>query len=287
MKANFLPKFLIALTLLTLTTISQLIASETSDYKIRDFALGRKSWEEFNTSFVVQNTVSGSTGITSDNFKIEMIGEDGTVLRTIRDKYNFTIDDKNLGSGEKLVFKLTVVVKGDVLTAERVDYASQKSVVIDNDISLPIENHISIGNVKLACKLMRTKFNNPSKWENIGDFSDVAVSLFISNGNANDYVEVPLNKKSLDFDLAQFKYFDELKMKMERDLRKNNTATIKYYFQFVWDRNTYIVDGGSKSIDVKDEIEMAIVKSYSNDVQKLVMTNNYTTNNRSVSASAE
>ena len=115
---------------------------------------------------------------------------------------------------------------------------------------------------------------------------DVAVSLFVSNGNANDYVEVPLNKKNTEFDLAQYKYFDDLKMQMERDLRKTNNAVVKYYFQFNWDRNVYIVDGGSKNINVGENLEYAVVKKYSTDIQKLVTPNTYT-NGNSISASAE
>jgi|694.fasta_scaffold56329_6 hypothetical protein len=287
MKANSLPKFLIALLLLTLTTsFSTLFASVSTEYKVKDFSLGRKTWDEFNITFNIQNVISKNNNINPDSYKIEMIGEDGTVLRTVNNKKVFTIEDKNLGSGEKLTFRFTAEIKGETVTLDRIDYASQKSIIIDNEINLPIENHISVGDVKLACKLMRTKFKNSNKWEVVGTFSDVAVSLFVSNGNANDYVEVPLNKKNTEFDLAQYKYFDDLKMQMERDLRKTNNAVVKYYFQFNWDRNVYIVDGGSKNINVGENLEYAVVKKYSTDIQKLVTPNTYT-NGNSISASAE
>jgi hypothetical protein len=287
MKANSLPKFLIALLLLTLTTsFSTLFASVSIEYKVKDFSLGRKTWDEFNITFNIQNVISKNNNINPDSYKIEMIGEDGTVLRTVNNKKVFTIEDKNLGSGEKLTFRFTAEIKGETVTLDRIDYASQKSIIIDNEINLPIENHISVGDVKLACKLMRTKFKNSNKWEVVGTFSDVAVSLFVSNGNANDYVEVPLNKKNTEFDLAQYKYFDDLKMQMERDLRKTNNAVVKYYFQFNWDRNVYIVDGGSKNINVGENLEYAVVKKYSTDIQKLVTPNTYT-NGNSISASAE
>jgi hypothetical protein len=287
MKANSLPKFLIALLLLTLTTsFSTLFASVSTEYKVKDFSLGRKTWDEFNITFNIQNVISKNNNINPDSYKIEMIGEDGTVLRTVKNKKVFTIEDKNLGSGEKLTFRFTAEIKGETVTLDRIDYASQKSIIIDNEINLPIENHISVGDVKLACKLMRTKFKNSNKWEVVGTFSDVAVSLFVSNGNANDYVEVPLNKKNTEFDLAQYKYFDDLKMQMERDLRKTNNAVVKYYFQFNWDRNVYIVDGGSKNINVGENLEYAVVKKYSTDIQKLVTPNTYT-NGNSISASAE
>jgi hypothetical protein len=287
MKANSIPKFLIALLLLTLTTsFSTLFASVSTEYKVKDFSLGRKTWDEFNITFNIQNVISKNNNINPDSYKIEMIGEDGTVLRTVKNKKVFTIEDKNLGSGEKLTFRFTAEIKGETVTLDRIDYASQKSIIIDNEINLPIENHISVGDVKLACKLMRTKFKNSNKWEVVGTFSDVAVSLFVSNGNANDYVEVPLNKKNTEFDLAQYKYFDDLKMQMERDLRKTNNAVVKYYFQFNWDRNVYIVDGGSKNINVGENLEYAVVKKYSTDIQKLVTPNTYT-NGNSISASAE
>ncbi|MEI6311843.1 MAG: hypothetical protein WCP57_06265 [Bacteroidota bacterium] len=276
MKAYKLHKILIALTLTTLTfSFTSLFAFAKADYIVRDFSLGRKSWEEFKVTYTIQNTTSGNTDIKPTEYKIEMLGEDGTILKTFHNKNEFTIDDKNLGSGEKLTFKLSIFIKGNIFTAEQSAYASQKSVVLDNNVNLPLENHISVGDVKIACKLMRTKYNNVDKWETIGTFNDVAVSLFISNGNVNDYVEVPLNTKNTSFDLAQYKYYDDLKMQMERDLRKQNTALIKYYFQFVWDRNTYIVEGGSKNINVKEYENIAIVKSYSTDIQKLVTTNNY------------
>jgi hypothetical protein len=287
MKANSLPKFLIALLLLTLTTsFSTLFASVSTEYKVKDFSLGRKTWDEFNITFNIQNVISKNNNINPDSYKIEMIGEDGTVLRTVKNKKVFTIEDKNLGSGEKLTFRFTAEIKGETVTLDRIDYASQKSIIIDNEINLPIENHISVGDVKLACKLMRTKFKNSNKWEVVGTFSDVAVSLFVSNGNANDYVEVPLNKKNTEFDLAQYKYFDDLKMQMERDLRKTNNAVVKYYFQFNWDRNVYIVDGGSKNINIDSNLEYAVVKSYSTDIQKLVTPNTYNSNT-AISASAE
>jgi hypothetical protein len=287
MKANSLPKFLIALLLLTLTTsFSTLFASVSTEYKVKDFSLGRKTWDEFNITFNIQNVISKNNNINPDSYKIEMIGEDGTVLRTVNNKKVFTIEDKNLGSGEKLTFRFTAEIKGETVTLDRIDYASQKSIIIDNEINLPIENHISVGDVKLACKLMRTKFKNSNKWEVVGTFSDVAVSLFVSNGNANDYVEVPLNKKNTEFDLAQYKYFDDLKMQMERDLRKTNNAVVKYYFQFNWDRNVYIVDGGSKNINIDSNLEYAVVKSYSTDIQKLVTPNTYNSNT-AISASAE
>ena len=287
MKANSLPKFLIALLLLTLTTsFSTLFASVSTEYKVKDFSLGRKTWDEFNITFNIQNVISKNNNINPDSYKIEMIGEDGTVLRTVKNKKVFTIEDKNLGSGEKLTFRFTAEIKGETVTLDRIDYASQKSIIIDNEINLPIENHISVGDVKLACKLMRTKFKNSNKWEVVGTFSDVAVSLFVSNGNANDYVEVPLNKKNTEFDLAQYKYFDDLKMQMERDLRKTNNAVVKYYFQFNWDRNVYIVDGGSKNINTDSNLEYAVVKSYSTDIQKLVTPNTYNSNT-AISASAE
>lgn len=286
MKAYNLHKILIALTLTTLTfSFTSLFAFAKADYIIRDFSLGRKSWEEFNVTYTIQDTTSGVTDIKPSEYKIEMLGEDGTILKTFHNKNEFTIDDKNLGSGEKLTFKLSLFIKGNIVTAEKTTYASQKSVVLDNNVNLPLENHISVGDVKIACKLMRTKFNNVDKWETIGTFNDVAVSLFISNGNVNDYVEVPLNAKNTSFDLAQYKHYDDLKMQMERDLRKQNTALIKYYFQFVWDRNTYIVEGGSKNINVKADENIAIVKSYTTDIQKLVTTNNY--NKTTISASAE
>jgi hypothetical protein len=287
MKANSIPKFLIALLLLTLTTsFSTLFASVSTEYKVKDFSLGRKTWDEFNITFNIQNVISKNNNINPDSYKIEMIGEDGTVLRTVKNKKVFTIEDKNLGSGEKLTFRFTAEIKGETVTLDRIDYASQKSIIIDNEINLPIENHISVGDVKLACKLMRTKFKNSNKWEVVGTFSDVAVSLFVSNGNANDYVEVPLNKKNTEFDLAQYKYFDDLKMQMERDLRKTNNAVVKYYFQFNWDRNVYIVDGGSKNINIDSNLEYAVVKSYSTDIQKLVTPNTYNSNT-AISASAE
>ena len=276
MKANNLRKILIALTLTTLTcSLTPLYAFAKADYIVRDFSLGRKSWEEFNVTYIIQNTTSGRTDIKPSEFKIEMLGEDGTILKTIRNKNTFIIDDKNLGSGEKLTFKLSIIIKGNLFTAEQSAYASQKSVVLDNNVNLPLENHVSVGDVKIACKLMRTKYQNSDKWETIGNFNDVAVSLFISNGNLNDYVEVPLNAKNTSFDLAQYKYYDDLKMKMESDLREQKTALIKYYFQFVWDRNTYIVEGGSKKISVKEDENIAIVKNYSTDIQQLVTTNNY------------
>ncbi len=63
-------------------------------------------------------------------------------------------------------------------------------------------------------------------------------------------------------------------------------AVIKYYFQFVWDRNVYVVEGGSKNINVKDNVDVAVVKTYSTDIQKLVTTNTYN-NTGIISASAE
>jgi hypothetical protein len=75
-------------------------------------------------------------------------------------------------------------------------------------------------------------------------------------------------------------------MQMERDLRKTNNAVVKYYFQFNWDRNVYIVDGGSKNINIDSNLEYAVVKSYSTDIQKLVTPNTYNSNT-AISASAE
>jgi len=97
---------------------------------------------------------------------------------------------------------------------------------------------------------------------------------------------ITVNKKNTEFDLAQYKYFDDLKMQMERDLRKTNNAVVKYYFQFNWDRNVYIVDGGSKNINIDSNLEYAVVKSYSTDIQKLVTPNTYNSNT-AISASAE
>ena len=285
MKAKNLQKILIALTLTTLTTISSTIAA-TNDYRIYEYSVDRKSWDEFIVSFSIQNMITGNSNVKVDDYKIDMYGEDGTILKSFKNKSEFIVDDKNLGSGEKLLFKLTAKVNGDILSSDRTIYASQKSVTIDNDVNLPIENHISIGEVKMACKLMRTKFTDNTKWETIGTFNDVAVSLFISNGNNKDYVEVPLNKKSTYFDLAQYKYFDDFQSQMERDLRNSNTAVIKYYFQFVWDRNVYVVEGGSKNINIKNKNDVAIVKSYTTDIQKLVTTNSYSLPGI-ISASAE
>lgn len=281
MKTNILPKILIVL--LTLTSF---LTVNAANYKFQEFSLDRKSWEDCNVVFNIMNTVSGYSRIEPLEYKIDVLQEDGTIIKSIKNKTTFLMDDKNLGSGEKIIIRLTAYLVGEEISSEKIVFASQKSVIIDNDVNLPIENHISVGDVKIACKLMRKKFNNETKWETIGTFDDVAVSLFISNSKASDYVEVPLNKKVTSFDLAQYKYFDDFKMQMERDLRKTNVAQIKYYFQFVWDRNVYIVEGGSKNINMQNQEDIAVVKSYTTDIQKLVTANSYDRSSQ-ISASAE
>ena len=193
MKAQNLHKFLIALTLTTLTTITTAFAS-ISEYKVREYSLVRKSWDEYTMTFSIQNIISGNPNVKVDDYKVEMLGEDGTILKSFKNKNEFEVDDRNLGSGEKLIFRLTARVNGDIVTSDRILFASQKSVSIDNDVNLPIENHISIGEVKMACKLMRSKFGDNTKWETIGTFNDIAVSLFISNGNNKEDLMINFDK---------------------------------------------------------------------------------------------
>jgi hypothetical protein len=119
--------------------------------------------------------------------------------------------------------------------------------------------------------LLRRNFTHSDKWEKVGDFKDVGVTLFVGGGVNKDHIEVPLNKKFSNFDLANYKYYDDLKMQIEKDLFTKNTAEVEYYYQFNWDRNVYVVYGGSKNIN-QDKNEIVVYTLSSDMMQRLVNT---------------
>jgi hypothetical protein len=273
MKTNHI-KSLTALFFLLILFSANLKAEESSDYKINNFTLRQSSWDNFSISFKAVSK-NYTEDMTISGYKLEVFAEDGSLLKTYRNTSNFSIIDKNIGSKEKLSVRLSVEIGGEIITKETSVFASEKSVIVKNTVNIPLEDHISIGNVHVDCALMRRQFKHQDKWEKVGNFNDVGVTLFISNGSNKDYVEVPINKKSSNFDLSNYKYFDDLKMQIEKDLYKTNCAEVKYYYQFNWDRNVYVVYGGSKNID-REKNQTVVYSNNRQVLQKLVTSNNNT-----------
>lgn len=247
-------------------------ATEANNYSINNFVLHQKNWDEFTISFKVGSTLYAEE-LPASSYKVELFAEDGSILKTYRNTSNLYINDKNLGSKEKLSFKLTVEIEHALLTKETSVMASEKSVIVKNKINIPLEEHISVGNAFVNCELLRRNFIHSDKWEKVGDFKDVGVTLFVGGGLNKDHIEVPLTKKFSNFDLANYKYYDDLKMQIEKDLYTKNTAEVEYYYQFNWDRNVYVVYGGSKNIN-QDRNEMVVYTLSSDMMQRLVNTSN-------------
>ncbi len=267
MKPNY-TKNATTILLILLLAFNSVKAEDFSDYKLSNFSLHQNNWDNFSVSFKAMSKIS-TEEVKASEYRVEIFAEDGSLLKTFRNSANFSINDKNVGSKEKLTFKLFVEVAGEILVKETTILASEKSVIVKNNVNVPLEDYISIGNVYVNCELMRRNFRHQDKWDKVGNFNDVGVTLFISNGTNKDYVEVPINKKTSSFDLSNYKYFDDFKMQIEKDLYKNNCAEIKYHYQFNWDRNIYVIYGGSKNIN-KEKNQTVVYSFRRKMVQKLV-----------------
>ncbi len=263
-------KLLLVVILLTTVFSMATQATEVANYSIDNFVLKQKNWDEFTISFKVGSTLYAEE-LPTATYKIELLAEDGSILKTFRNTSNLSVNDKNLGSKEKLTFKLTVDIDNTIISKETSVMASEKSVIVKNKVNIPLEEHISVGNAYVSCELLRRNFTHSDKWEKVGDFKDVGVTLFVGGGLNKDHIEVPLNKKFSNFDLANYKYYDDLKMQIEKDLFTKNTAEVEYYYQFNWDRNVYVVYGGSKNIN-QDKNEIVVYTLSSDMMQRLVNT---------------
>jgi len=267
-------KILGALLLLISLTIPTLAGGNTfkQTYAINKFNLGQKNWDMYNSSFEVICTSNGGWPVKPEKFKIELFGQDGALIQTFHSA-SFNVEDKNLGSGEKLTFRLSVTIGKELVTAERQSVASEKSIILQNDIVLPLEDHISIADLNTDCKLMRTKFGQPEKLEQIGGFEDVGVTLFVSNNSGLDFLQVQISKKKETVDIAQCKYFEDFLVQFERELNSQKTSQLKYYYQFNWNRNTYLLEGGSKRVTANGNSTSFASKSYHNNdlIQHLVL----------------
>jgi hypothetical protein len=104
-------------------------ATEVANYSIDNFVLKQKNWDEFTISFKVGSTLYAEE-ILATHYKVELLAEDGSILKTYRNTSNLSVNDKNLGSKEKLTFKLTVDIDNTIISKETSVMASEKSVII-------------------------------------------------------------------------------------------------------------------------------------------------------------
>jgi hypothetical protein len=267
-------KILSTLLLLFSLTIPTLASGNTfkQTYAINKFNLGQKNWDVYNSFFEVICTSNGGWPVKPDKFKIELFGQDGALIQTYHTA-TFNVDDKNLGSGEKLTIRLTATIGKESVMAERQSRASEKSIVLQNDIVLPLEDHISIADLSTDCKLMRAKYGQSDKLEQIGGFEDIGVTLFVSNNSGLDFLQVPVSKKKETIDIAKCKYFEDFLVQFERELNSQKTTQLKYFYQFNWNRNTYLLEGGSKRISMSNNKAMLAAKTYHSGelIQHLVL----------------
>ncbi len=255
--------FLVILFTSTLVFTSKKAMSQSS--LIQYMKVERKNWDDFQAYYALSPEI-----IKGASVHFELVGEDGSVLQMFKTA-QIKISDKYLGSKEKFSIKIVVEHKKNIYSESENFTASEKSVEIKNKVNLPIESNSSIATLNLDCKLMRTKYMEEDKWEEVGDFSDVGVTMFLTNKRTLDYVEIPVPKKSSQFNLNEFPSYAELKSQIDADLKERGKSMIKYYFQFVWNRNSYVVEGGTKLLEVLPEkgVTTGILSPYES-VQRLV-----------------
>lgn len=264
MKSNQAGIFFLVFFFVTLTSTFTHKASCQSSL-IQYLKVERKNWDEFQAYYALSPEIMKGATV-----HFELVGEDGSVLQMFKTP-QIKIDDRQLGSKEKFSIQVVVHHKNQVYTESESFTSSEKSIELKNKVSLPLETSSSIATLNLDCKLLRTKYMEEDKWEEVGDFKDVGVTMYLTNKRTLDYVEVPIPKKSIQFNLAEYPSFAELKTQIDNDLSERGKSMIKYYFQFVWNRNSYVVEGGVKLLEViPDKGVTTGVLSPFDSVQRLV-----------------
>lgn len=264
---------LICLLILGLLPVNSFAAGSDEgqeNYRVVKFDLGRKNWEDFNISFDIVDSKFDNLHMSPSKFKIELYGENGTLLHTYRST-KFSVDDANMGSGEKLRFVLIAEVNGELIRSEAEFAASAKNMLLSNNAHTPIENLVAQNGFTVNCKLQRAKFSDNSRWETIGSYHDVSITLYSKSSKSSDYRQVPLIRTG---PVAQgnLKYIDDLKAKLVRDeLKTKEAGQYQHFYQFNCDRISYLVDGETENFTDKGEQSFTVVKSLTDQfVQRLV-----------------